>query len=407
VQGFIMKSLLLCVVVLLVALPIYADDVLQFRGNLGVSAEKGLPTQWSATDGLRWKATLPGKGLSNPVIAGGRVYVTATAAYQQKREVVLCFDVKTGEKLWERQVWATGSTQAHPKTNMAAPTPITDGERVYALFATGDLICYAKNGDLAWYRSLVGDYPTVGNSVGMAASPAISGDTLLVCLENVGESFAAGIDKHTGINRWRVDRPRGINWVSPLVVTNNGQPEVLFHGPDGIDGHDVATGKKQWSVAKPRVSAYASATFADGIVFAPGDKFTALRPGAANARPEVLWQSIKLRPDYCSPIVHQGLVYVVQGSGIIACADARTGAVAWTHRLDAGGAYTASPLLAEGRLYITNEAGVTSVVEVSKKAANTVAVNALSDTILATPVASDGAIFLRSDTALYCIGARK
>src|SRR5947207_10032266 len=109
-----------------------AEDATQFRGGgLGVSKETGLPTTWTATEGLRWKADLPGKGLSNPVIAGGRVYVSATAAYQQKREVVLCFDVKTGKKLWERQVYATGGTQAHPKTNMAAPTPMTDGQRVY------------------------------------------------------------------------------------------------------------------------------------------------------------------------------------------------------------------------------------------------------------------------------------
>ncbi|HZZ81767.1 MAG TPA: PQQ-binding-like beta-propeller repeat protein, partial [Gemmataceae bacterium] len=156
---------------LAVALTARAEDATQFRGHggLGLSKEINLPTKWSATEGLRWKAELPGKGLSNPVVAGGRVYVTVTAAYQQKREAVLCFDVKTGKKLWERQVWATGTTLCHPKTNMAAPTPITDGERVYALFATGDFVCYDKDGDLVWYRSIVGDYPTVGNNVGMAA----------------------------------------------------------------------------------------------------------------------------------------------------------------------------------------------------------------------------------------------
>ena len=115
-----------------------AEDATQFRGNggTGVSQEKNLPTKWSLTENLRWKAPLPGRGLSNPVIAGGRVYVTATSAYEQKREVVICFDVKTGKKLWERQVWATGTTLCHKKTNMAAPTPMTDGDRVYALFAT-------------------------------------------------------------------------------------------------------------------------------------------------------------------------------------------------------------------------------------------------------------------------------
>src|SRR2546421_196184 len=171
------------------------DDATQFRGTggLGLSHEKNLPVKWSKIEGLRWKAELPGKGLSNPVIAGGRVYVTATAAYQQKREVVLCFDVNTGKKLWERQVYSTGTTLCHPKTNMAAPTPITDGERVYALFATGDLVCYDKDGDLIWYRSLVGDYPTIGNNVGMAASPTMWNDLLIVPMENIGESFAAWI----------------------------------------------------------------------------------------------------------------------------------------------------------------------------------------------------------------------
>jgi outer membrane protein assembly factor BamB len=389
---------------LVLASAINADDVPQFRGpgGLGVSKETDLPTKWSDREGLRWKAELPGRGLSNPVCAGGRVYVTATSAYQQKRQVVLCFDIKSGKKLWERQVSATGATQAHPKTNMAAPTPITDGEYVYALFATGDLVCYDKDGDLVWYRSLVGDYPTVGNYVGMASSPSIWDDVLLICLENVGESFAAGIDKRTGQNRWRIERPRGINWVSPVIIQNGGQPEVIFQGPNGIDAHDPNTGKKKWSAVKPRVTAYASPTFSDGVVFAAGDKFTALRPGKANAEPEILWQSLKLRPAYCSPIAYQRLLYVVGGAGVVHCADAKTGDTLWTHRIEPSGAYAASPLLADGKLYITSEAGVTTVLKAGKET-KLLATNAIGDTILATPVASDGAIFLRSDRALYCI----
>jgi len=384
-----------------------AEDAPQFRGpgGLGISKETNLPVKWSATEGLRWKAELPGKGLSNPVIAGGRVYVSVTAAYQQKREAVLCFDAKTGKKLWERQVWATGTTQCHPKTNMAAPTPVTDGERVYALFATGDFVCYDKDGDLVWYRSLVGDYPTVGNNVGMAASPTLHGDTILVCMENVGESFAAGIDKLTGENRWRIARPRGINWVSPLVIQNAGQAEVIFQSGQGLDAHDVATGKKKWSAAKLRFGTYASLTAGDGVIFAPAAKFTALRPAKnADAEPEVLWESVKLRPGYCSPIAHQGLVYVVANAGIVNCADAKTGDILWTQRLD--GPFCASPLLADGKLYLVNEKGVTTILQAGKEL-NVLATNAINDAILATPVASDGAIFLRSDGALYCIGAKK
>jgi outer membrane protein assembly factor BamB len=403
-----MRSWLPYIVLLMLVLPIRAEDVPQFRGpgGLGVSKETNLPVKWSAREGIRWKADLPGKGLSNPVIAGGRVYVTATAAYQQKREVVLCLDLMTGKKIWERQLWATGATQAHPKTNMAAPTPMTDGERVYALFATGDLVCYDRDGDLVWYRSLVGDYPTVGNNVGMAASPTLWNDLLLICMENVGESFAVGIDKHTGQNRWRIERPRGINWVSPVVIQNAGDAEVLFHGPTGIDAHDPATGKKKWSAPKLRLVAYASLVHDGGVVYAPGEKFTALRPAKGAADPEILWQSIKLRPSYCSPIVHKGLVYAVNGNGVVNCADAKTGDILWTHRLDAAGACAASPLLADGKLYITNEAGVTTVLQAGKET-KVLATNAIGDAILATPVAADGAIFLRSDKALYCIGGKK
>lgn len=403
-----MRTIIAYAILLSVVSLTRADDATQFRGpgGLGVSKETNLPTKWTASDGLRWKADLPGKGLSNPVIADGRVYVTATQAYQQKRQVVLCFDVKTGKKLWERQVWGTGGTQCHPKTNMAAPTPVTDGKHVYALFATGDLVCYDRDGDLVWYRSLVGDYPTVGNNVGMASSPTLWNDLLILCMENAGESFAVGIDTRTGENRWRIDRPRGINWVSPVVSLNQGVAEVLFQSGQGIDAHDANTGKKRWSASKQKVVGYASLTADNGIVYAPGEKFAALRPTKSDAEPEVLWQSIKLRVGYCSPIVHDGFVYTVAGSGVVTCADAKTGENLWTHRLESGGSFTASPLLADGKLYVVNEAGITTVLQAGKEA-KVLATNPIGDTILACPVASDGAIFLRSDSKLYCIGAKK
>src|SRR5687767_8539407 len=126
-----------------------AAEAPQFRGpgGSGVSQEKNLPVEWSEQNNIRWKADLPGRGLSNPVIADGRVYVTACSGFEQKRLHVLCFDLKTGKQLWDRQFWATGSTLCNGMTNMAAPTPVTDGNRVYALFATADLVCLDREGD--------------------------------------------------------------------------------------------------------------------------------------------------------------------------------------------------------------------------------------------------------------------
>ena len=157
--------------------------------------------KWSTTENVRWKAELPGRGVSSPVIAGGRIYVTAASTYRDRRLHILCFDASSGKQLWERQLAATGSTQCHPKTSMAAPTPVTDGKHVYALFATGDLAAFNRDGDLLWYRALQRDYPDISNQVGMASSPVLAGDTLLLPLENPGDSFALAVDAKTGRNR--------------------------------------------------------------------------------------------------------------------------------------------------------------------------------------------------------------
>ena len=223
-------------------------------------------------------------------------------------------------------------------------------------------------------------------------------------MENVGESFAAGIDKLTGENRWRIERPRGINWVSPVVIQNGGQAEIVFQGPDGLDGPRSATGKKKWNAPKLRFSTYASLTYGDGVVY------VAARSSPPCARPARRRRAgSRLGTDQAASQLlfadrPQGRVYVVNGSGIVNCADAKTGAIVWTHRLE--GAFAASPLLADGKLYFVNEKGVTTVMEAGEEA-KVLATNVIDDTILATPVASDGAIFLRSDGALYCIDGKE
>ena len=160
----------------------------------------------------------------------------------------------TGKKLWERRFAATGETACHPKTCMAANTPVTDGEDVYALFGTGDLAAVDHDGNLLWYRSLVGDYPTITNQVGMAASPVVYKDVLLVPMENVGDSFAAALDKRTRANLWKVKRTKDINWVTPLIVEKGGRAEVLFQTSKELTSYDINTGKVNWSFhrAAPR-----------------------------------------------------------------------------------------------------------------------------------------------------------
>ena len=378
-----------------------AQDVPQFRGpdGRGIAPTQGLPLTWNDKENVRWKTALPGKGLSCPVLSNGRVYVTACTGVKQNRLHVLCLDEKTGKLLWERQLWATGGTQCHPKTNMAAPTPLTDGGRVYALFATGDLVCLDHNGDLLWYRSLVGDYPTIGNNVGMAASPILWNDLVIVSMENTGESFAAGVDKNTGQNRWRIERPRGINWVTPLVIENDGHAELLLQGPQDLTAYDPTSGTKKWAVTDKAFSTIPSPTFGAGMVLAAGGKFLAIKPGSGSQKPQVLWESTKLPTAYSSPLYFEGRIYTI-GRGILHCADAGTGKERWTLRVE--GTYAASPLLADGKIYLLSEEGIATIIEPAAEG-KILATNKIPDTFLATPVAANGALFLRSDKYLYCI----
>jgi outer membrane protein assembly factor BamB len=393
-----------CVYLLLLAA--VGADWPQFRGpgGSGVSPETGLPTTWSATDNIRWKVELPGRGLSAPVIAGDRVFVTACTGYRQDRLHVLCYDLDTGKKLWERQFWATGNTGCHPKTCMAAPTPATDGERVYALFATADLACLDRDGNLVWYRSLTGDYPTITNQVGMAASPILAGDVLIVPMENAGESFVAGIDVRTGTNRWKHDRSRDINWTTPLVFRNGGKAEVILQSGAGVASLDPQTGDQRWVYEASGTATTPSPTAADRRLLIPsGGGLVVIEPQGQQT-PEVAWKSPRLSPRTASPLFHQGRIYTLNSAGILTCARAADGEVAWQERLK--GPFSASLVFGDGRIYAVNEEGTTFVVQVGDEP-QLVGKNSLNETILATPAIANGALFLRSDQHLWCIGARK
>jgi len=378
-----------------------ADDWTQFRGpsGMGVSTETKLPVEWSALQGVRWSVDLPNISLSSPIVAAGRVYVTATTGVEQDHLHVLCFDAKDGRKLWERRFWSTGPTQCNRKTNMAAPTPAADATRVFALFATCDLVALDRDGNLLWYRSLVGDYPTIGNNVGMAASPVLHKDTLFVAIENVGESFAGAIDARTGVNLWKNERSAKINWTTPVLSTRRGRVEVLFQSPGDLTAYDAQSGSKVWSHTDGKYSSIPSPIFAEGTVYSPGGPFLALKPGDGSV--ERKWESRLLSTATASPSFYKGKLYTVDSAGIVTCADAADGKILWKSRTK--GPHSASPVIAEDRLYLLNEAGATAVLDL-KNEGKILATNELGDPMLASPAISGGALYFRSDRKLYCIG---
>jgi outer membrane protein assembly factor BamB len=386
---------------------IEAGDWPQFRGPQGaaVSEETGLPVRWSATENIRWKAELPGRGLSCPVIVGPRVYVTACSGYQQTRLHVLCFEAQTGRKLWERQLWTTGSTMCHPTTCMAAPTPAADADGVCALFATADLAAYDSEGNLLWYRSLSRDYPGITNNVGMAASPVLLGELLFLPLENAGHSFAAALDRRTGATLWKVDRHRDINWITPLVVRQQGRDAVLFQTGKEITAYEPRTGRRLWSY-EASLSTVSSPVLGEGRILVPGGEFLALRADTDSAEPEILWKSSRIKTSFPSPVFHRGRLYTLNQAGILQCHDAAEGQLLWQVRLR--GPFWATPVIAGQKLYALNEEGTTFVVDLAATSdeARLVAQNRLEDKFLATPAIAHRCLFLRSDKYLYCIGEK-
>ncbi len=411
-----MRALLLVIPIVAVAVDaLEGGDWPQFRGPgsrgaaTGADDREGTLPLTCDGDSVAWRKPLPGRGLSSPIVVGGRVVVTANSGARQDRLHVLCLDARSGDQIWERQFWATGMTRCHPKTSMAAPTPVSDGERIVALFASNDVVCLDLDGNLLWLRGLNSDYPQASNSVGMASSPVLAGDTVVVQLENDSDSFAAGLDLGTGVNRWKISRPASVNWSSPVVlahpVADSGGPAtVVLQSTRKVTGHDARTGRELWAWAEP-CKGIPSSLAADNLLFVPSDGLTALRP-LANGDPEILWRSPRLRTTTASPVLYRGRVYVLTGD-ILKCAEAGAGGLSWQLRLE--GPFSSTPVAAGGHLYLFNEKGLCQVVRVDVEEGGKGEVVSRSDigeTILCTPAIAGGAMFVRSDRSLWRISRR-
>jgi outer membrane protein assembly factor BamB len=263
------------------------------------------------------------------------------------------------------------------------------------------------DGNLLWYRSLVRDYPDITNQVGMAASPVLWKDVLLLPMENAGDSFAAALDANTGKNLWRSGRFRDINWVTPLVVEQQGgkgKAEVLFQTSNDVTAYEPRTGKVLWSLTGQGTSQVASPTQGEGLLLIAARQFLALRPGKElGGKPEIVWKSNKLSSGYTSPVYHQGRVYALTGVGLN-CVDAKNGAFLWQQRIK--GPFWASPVIADGKAYVANEDGLVTVIKLGKEP-EVLATNDMKQAFLATPAIAGGAIYLRSDQTLFCVGPKK
>jgi len=378
-----------------------------FRGTdqSGASAEKNLPTALGEDQNLAWKVPLPGRGPSGPIVVGGRVFVTASSGPRQDRLHMLCFAAAEGRRLWERQLWATGSTVHNQFGAVAASTPASDGRRVVAFYSSNDLACFDLEGNLQWFRGLGYESPGTRNDVGMASSPLVAGDTVIVQMETRGESWAAGIDLQTGQTRWRIEREHESAWTSPTLLRGPSPAEdiVLLQSRSSLTGHEPRTGRQVF-VCDHFCHTVSSATTSGDVIFRPNEGIEALRFDRAAGRLVSLWDEARLKCGSPSAVGSEGRLYVLKSSGILVCASAADGRQLWQLRLK--GPFWATPLVAGGHLYAVSHEGLAQVVQLGDEG-KLVSSCHLDPKVLASPAAADGAVYFRTDAHLWKFASRQ
>ncbi len=382
-------------------------DWLQFRGtdNTSCSQETGLPTEFGEQRNIAWTVDLPGRGPASPIVVGSRVYVTASSGAREDRLHLAALNTADGSTAWHRQLWATGHTQSNPMGAVANNTPASDGKRIFAFYSSNDLACFDLEGNLKWFRGLAHDYPSMRNDVGMASSPLVVGDVVVVQCENQGESFVAGINKENGSTCWQLPRDHDAIWSSPTVL-RGASPEddvVLLHGRNALTGHEWQTGKELFRF-EASSHTIATVTTQNSRIYFPANGIHSLRYDPASRSIEPLWFEAKLRGNNSSPVAFGNRILQVRNPAILTCADLESGRKLWDLRLE--GSVWATPLVAGQYAYVASYEGNVFVVRLGEKG-ELVSTNFIGKGILASPVAAGGALYFRNDTQLIKVAASK
>lgn len=398
-----------------------ADNWPQWRGpNLnGVSNEKNLPVKWTVEENVAWKVPMPGYSGSTPIIWRDRIFLNVADG---DNLFLWCLNKSNGEVLWKKPL-GSGNVKMR-KQNMSSPSPVTDGRSVYVMTGTGILKGFDFTGKELWTRDIQKEYGQFGLNWGYASSPLLFDDSLYVQvlhgMKTDDASYVMRIDKKTGKTLWKVDRPTNAirespdSYTTPALLRYGKTTEIVITGGDCVTGHDPATGKELWRANglnphnDPSFRIVASPIIFDDIIYAPTriKPLLALKAGGRGdiTSSHVLWSTAN-GPDVPTPVTDGKYFYIVNDRGIMFCLDAKTGAEVYTQQRIKPGTYSGSPVLADGKIYVTNEDGLTTVVAAGPKF-EVLAENPLNDYVLSSPAISDGQIFIRTSGHLYAIGKK-
>jgi outer membrane protein assembly factor BamB len=405
---------------------LHAENWPQWRGPSrdGISTEKNLPLKWSLTENVAWKLPMPAMSGSTPIVWGDRIFLNVADALPDTGQAptlhLWCVDRAKGTILWQKPLG--GGNDMQRKSNRSAPSPVTDGTGVWVLTGTGVLKGFDFSGKELWGREIQKDYGRFGLNWGYGSSPLLHGDSLFVQvlhgMRTDDPSYLLRIDKATGKTIWRVERPTNAYMESPDAYTTpallevGASKEIVLTGGDVVTGHDIATGKELWRVDglnptnNPNYRIVASPVVHGDLIIAPTRErpMLVLKAGGRGdiTKSHVLW-SFDSGPDVPTPVTDGTYLYSVNDRGIVFCLEARTGKEIYGRQRLRPGTYSGSPVLADGKIYITNEDGVTSVIKAGPEF-QVLAENEFGDYSLSSPAVSNGQIFFRTTKFLWAIG---
>ncbi len=372
-----------------------------FRGpwGNGVVYHTNVPVEWDGESGrnILWEVPVPMHAYSSPVIWDDKLFITG--ADEQERKV-FCFDRHTGVLLWENSATSIPGSPAIPPrttddTGLGAPSVTTDGIGVYAVFGTGDIIAFGMDGARLWARNL----GVPDNHYGHSSSLLSHGEKLFVQYDDNRSGRIFCLNVHTGETIWDISRPSRISWASPVLALVDNRYQLVVSGNPIIAGYDIESGNELWSVEAMSGEVGPSPAFGGGLVYAANEyaKMVAIDPGSGS----IVWEDNYYLPEVSSPTYSGGLLFISTTYALVACFDAKTGELMWEY--DTGDIFYSSPIVADGRVYVTDIRGDTYIFEIDREP-KLAATNSLGEGVYTVPAFADGRIYIRGEKNLYCIG---
>lgn len=392
-----------------------ADEWTQWRGpnHNNVAADgQTVPTEWSDSKNVVLKADVTGRGHASPCIVGDLV-VLSTADDVRETQGVVAYDRKTGKQQWITPVSQGGFPTLHPKNTHASSTIASDGKLLYAPFCHHEkieVVAMDMKGKIVW-RKDVGGFKPEAYEYGYAASPTIYKDTLIISADSDTVAWVKALKLSNGDIVWQQDRPKFLNWSSPIVANVGGREQLLLSGLHMISSYDPATGKPLWETKCLTMATCGTCIWEDGLIFAsggyPDPETVAVKADGSG----VVWSNtVKCYEQ--SMLVHNGYVYAFADNGVLFCWEAKSGKEMWKQRLS--GPVSTSPLLVGDTIFATNEAGTTWAIKANPQKYELISKNQLGESGFASMAAVDGQLFIRTATGdgsnrketLYCIGSK-